>query len=283
MAQFLNKFYRIAKQREATFYEKKLYPLQDKVFEIASVYQDKIYLTGGTALARFFFQHRYSEDLDFFTTTDDLKLIANDLIARLGGQGFEIEIDKLDIYFARFYIIEKDLRLKIEFAREFNLYGDLEQTDKGIFINSLEDIGANKLSAFEDRAEMKDILDLYHITQKIDYEALFAIADAKRKPIPYENLLAINTQGISGMALLCNKIDEKKLTTFLKTLIQKTEAEIKKKEHFAKLHLKKIIEKMLWDFPVEDREMTPLSRPVLKRRLQHLPLPEKMALENLLE
>lgn len=34
---------------------------------------DNFYLTGGTALAAFYLQHRYSEDLDFFTA--DPKMI----------------------------------------------------------------------------------------------------------------------------------------------------------------------------------------------------------------
>jgi len=90
--------------------------------EVAGVYGDKIYLTGGTALSRFYFQHRLSEDLDFFTTTDDLKLIANDLAGRLQARGFIVEIDKLDVYFGRIFAQEKDLKLKIEFVREFNLW-----------------------------------------------------------------------------------------------------------------------------------------------------------------
>jgi hypothetical protein len=39
----------------------------------------RFYLTGGTALARFHFQHRLSEDLDFFTQDAQLPYIANEL------------------------------------------------------------------------------------------------------------------------------------------------------------------------------------------------------------
>ncbi|HEY9700882.1 MAG TPA: nucleotidyl transferase AbiEii/AbiGii toxin family protein, partial [Allocoleopsis sp.] len=164
----LNEYYRKATSKELDFYHRKLYPLQDQVFQICSIYEKNIYLTGGTTLSRFYYQHRLSEDLDFFTTTNDLKLIATDLISRLNYANFQVQIDRLDVYFARFFILQDNWRLKIEFVREYNLYGDLLPTDKNIYINTIEDLGANKISAFEDRAEIKDIIDLYYITQNID-------------------------------------------------------------------------------------------------------------------
>jgi hypothetical protein len=51
--------YRQATAEELAFYTQKLYPLQDQIFALASIYGDKLYL------ARFYFQHRLSEDLDF--------------------------------------------------------------------------------------------------------------------------------------------------------------------------------------------------------------------------
>ncbi|GEM_PF-181034 len=275
----MKNFYRKATPEERQRYEQGIYSLQDKVFEIAGVYGDKIYLTGGTALSRFYFQHRLSEDLDFFTTTDDLKLIVNDFAGRLQAAGFNIEIDKLDVYFGRIFAEENDLKLKIEFVREFNLYDKLIKTDKGIYINNLEDIGANKISAFEDRAEMKDIIDLYFITQKLAWEELFRIADTKRVPVAYEELLTINAQGISGKVLTLVDIEESELEKFLTELREETEAQIKKKEQAAMNNISRITEKLLWDFPVADRKTNLYSTPVLKRRLKQLPLPERMALE----
>lgn len=45
-------------------YYKELYAIQDGVFKIVEDYD--FYLTGGTALSRFYLNHRYSDDLDFF-------------------------------------------------------------------------------------------------------------------------------------------------------------------------------------------------------------------------
>ena len=45
-----------------------LYHLQDKVLLLVSKLDNEFYLTGGTALHRFYYNHRYSDDLDFFVT-----------------------------------------------------------------------------------------------------------------------------------------------------------------------------------------------------------------------
>ena len=50
---------------------KKLYSLQDKVLHLLSGKLGGFYLTGGTALGRFYLNHRYSEDLYFFTNNSE--------------------------------------------------------------------------------------------------------------------------------------------------------------------------------------------------------------------
>lgn len=231
----LQTHYRQATTAEIDYYQQVLYPLQDEVFAIARVYEQNLYLTGGTALARFHFQHRLSEDLDFFTTTDDLKLIANDLRLRLINAGYNVEVEKLEVYFARFYLVQSDTTLKIEFAKEFNLVDPLQQTEAGIYVNSLEDIGANKLTAFEDRAAIKDIVDLYYVTQRLPFARLFELADQKRVPIAYEELLALNTMGITGQAWLTKPIPTSALATSVNELVAETAAEIKKKSCYARI------------------------------------------------
>lgn len=274
----MEQYYRQATAAELAFYNQKLYPLQDTVFEVAALYGDKLYLTGGTALARFYFQHRLSEDLDFFTTTDDLKLIANDLRLRLLERGFTVQTDKLEIYFAQLYVQVENFYLKLEFAKEFNLVEPLQMAPQGIYINSLNDLGANKITAFEDRAAIKDIIDLYYITQRIPFAQLFQLADQKRVPVAYEQLLAINTIGITGQALVTQPLPESDLLAFIALLKRETEAEVKKKEKKRAENLEPLLQRILWDFPVERRGINAASRPVLKQRLGTLPLPDRNAL-----
>jgi hypothetical protein len=49
---------------------KSLYQLQDKVLEILIGHLGPFYLTGGTTLGRFYLNHRYSDDLDFFVNSN---------------------------------------------------------------------------------------------------------------------------------------------------------------------------------------------------------------------
>ena len=53
------------------YYEEKLYPLQDGVMNTISRCGVRFFLTGGTALSRAYYNHRYSDDLDFFVNSDD--------------------------------------------------------------------------------------------------------------------------------------------------------------------------------------------------------------------
>ncbi len=48
------------------YYREKLYPFQDGVLNIVKRLNTPFYLTGGAALGRGYFHHRYSDDLDLF-------------------------------------------------------------------------------------------------------------------------------------------------------------------------------------------------------------------------
>ena len=49
-----------------------LYELQDRVLDLIFSLNNEFYLTGGTALHRFYYNLRYSDDLDFFSSADPL-------------------------------------------------------------------------------------------------------------------------------------------------------------------------------------------------------------------
>jgi predicted nucleotidyltransferase component of viral defense system len=57
----MKNFYRKATTQEMQLYQEKIYALQDVILSLTTTFDD-LYLTGGTALARFYFQHRLSED-----------------------------------------------------------------------------------------------------------------------------------------------------------------------------------------------------------------------------
>ena len=66
---------------------KQLYALQDKVLAVIFALNNSFYLTGGTALHRFHYNARYSDDLGLFTSSDDLfGESINEIIGELEGK-----------------------------------------------------------------------------------------------------------------------------------------------------------------------------------------------------
>lgn len=131
------------------------------------------YLTGGTALAAYYFHHRFSEDLDFFTLegpdsmflhsfTEKLKTVLN-----ADSMRFERLYDRNQFFF-KFGQEE----LKVEFAKyPFKQFEEPAVRD-GVKIDSLRDISANKLMALLDRFDPKDFIDIFYILQKFKLEDL---------------------------------------------------------------------------------------------------------------
>lgn len=125
------------------------------------------YLTGGTALAEFYLKHRLSDDLDFFTESDFPLTMVENFIGKLCSEmDWEARFQKL--YDRRMFFLKnsKDkeaAELKIEFTRyPFTRLADFLITD-GLRVDSLLDIGSNKLMAMIDRFEPKDFADLYFL------------------------------------------------------------------------------------------------------------------------
>ena len=129
---------------------------------------DNFYLTGGTALAEFYLQHRLSEDLDFFSENE------------FDPQGISVFFEK----------IKKEAKIKrVEYQQSFNrnlFFLDLENGDKikmeftyfpferiekkqkfeNLFVDSLLDIAVNKIFTIYQNPRSRDFIDLYFILQK---------------------------------------------------------------------------------------------------------------------
>jgi predicted nucleotidyltransferase component of viral defense system len=98
----------------------KLYQLQDKFLSWWLSLGLPFYLTGGTALGRFYLNHRFSDELDFFTN-DNAQYAGSiaELNRKIKGQ-FEINIQQslFSDDFTRFFITEDDHFLKIELVND---------------------------------------------------------------------------------------------------------------------------------------------------------------------
>lgn len=149
-----------------------LTPVQRTALDCIAQKEDitaEFYLTGGTALAEYYLHHRYSEDLDFFTSDKEFPQIAIEHLAQEIQKAIhaeKVEYRRLHDRRIFFFSVPDAQELKMEFTHyPFDLLNPYEEKN-GIHIDSLTDIAANKLMALMDRMEPKDFVDLYFLLKE---------------------------------------------------------------------------------------------------------------------
>ncbi|HRQ42294.1 MAG TPA: nucleotidyl transferase AbiEii/AbiGii toxin family protein [Chloroflexota bacterium] len=129
------------------------------------------YLTGGTTLAAYYLQHRYSEDLDFFTSIQESIPAVTTFMSQIAsGLGAEVEFTRTFVSFVECFISKPGgERVKLDFAFDtpYRLLPTQLDTRFGIQVDNLTDIACNKLSALFDRSEPKDFVDIYFICREL--------------------------------------------------------------------------------------------------------------------
>ena len=152
-----------------SYYNDTLYPLQDNVLKLIDKLQTPFYLTGGTALSRCYFNHRYSDDLDLFVNKDLNFIKFSEQILSNLMKNFEVKV----IIKSEGYIsINVNKILKIDLVNDVPYrYGKLKK----------KKILSNKLSALISRDEAKDVVDIWVIAKnnKIDWRDIFLSANSK--------------------------------------------------------------------------------------------------------
>ncbi len=152
-----------------------LTPHQSQVLELAEKninITERYYFTGGTALAEFYLKHRYSEDLDFFTTHEINFIHTREFIESLKDylpiKGIEEKpISGLYMYKLKF---SDNSILKIDF-NEYP-FSQVEFSNKkfgNLKIDSLYDIAVNKLASILGRSKSRDFVDMYILLQQEGY------------------------------------------------------------------------------------------------------------------
>ena len=158
---------------------KKLYALQDKVLDVVFTVEDEFYLTGGTALSRFYQEKRYSDDLDFFTNSSSrfnyaVKNIINEL-----SKFFEVEYELESRDFIR---VKINNLLQVDFVNDrVPRYKEPSILKNGYKIDTIENILSNKITAVIGRDNPKDIFDIYLISKfyTIDWTEILESAGEK--------------------------------------------------------------------------------------------------------
>lgn len=168
------------------YYERQLYPLQDKVIEVIAQSSTPFYLTGGTALGRIHLNHRYSDDLDFFVNQDEnfekyTTLIRKHLESNFKQVNLSVTYDSFARFFVNKKIGEREIELKIEFINDVLFYvGKVENDPRFYRIDNIENILSNKICALS-REEPKDWADIWHIALSYPFSWKKAIENAKQK------------------------------------------------------------------------------------------------------
>lgn len=164
---------------EKTLDYKKLYDFQDKILKIIFSLENTFFLSGGTALHRFHYNLRYSDDLDFFVNNDQL---FGEYIRE-----FELELEENQIQYEHI-VSARDFHrfllnnfLQIDFVND-KIYRDgKSDIFNGMRIDNIINILTNKLTAILDRDEEKDIFDILSISynEKFNWKEIINICNKK--------------------------------------------------------------------------------------------------------
>jgi len=147
---------------------------------------EPFYLSGGTALAEYYLQHRFSDDLDFFTRDRANFASANNRV-REAASAARLAISDVVVgdYSVRYRLdgdVVTDHQLqKVEFLYDPAPYQRDPSRIGAALVDSLLCIAIKKVDALHNRTEIKDFIDFYLAVQKGGYSVTDLIAVAKAK------------------------------------------------------------------------------------------------------
>jgi len=169
---------------QKNYYQNILYPLQDKVLRLLETLPSSFYLTGGTALSRAYLDHRYSDDLDFFTNQNpEFEKQVETILNALKIENLKYEISIAGDSFTRILLNENNALLKIDFVNDV-AYRTGVPVPTSLFQNTdtIFNILSNKLTALS-RHSAKDVADLVYISLHYPFSWKEIIAEASQKDI----------------------------------------------------------------------------------------------------
>ncbi len=130
------------------------------------------YFSGGTALSHYYLQHRYSEDLDFFSQEE---FDSQNITSSVKSFQKELKFESFDyqnsfnrnLYFLKF----KDGQvLKLEFTYYPFLQIEQPTFRDGLLVDSIIDIATNKLFTIVQKPRGRDYFDLFFIIKKENFK-----------------------------------------------------------------------------------------------------------------
>ena len=163
---------------------KELYCLQDEILDLVFAKETEFYLTGGTCLNRYYFEKRYSDDLDLFTNfSETFAYSTRELIDKITQSNFASKklVDSKDFIRINVFKNENDIQLQVDFVNDrVKRFGDFTH-HKGYILDNPLNILSNKISAVIGRDNPKDIFDIYLISQNCTFNWSDILDNAKEK------------------------------------------------------------------------------------------------------
>lgn len=170
----------------------RLYLFQDEVLALADTVGPFFYLGGGTCLSRFHYNHRYSDDLDFFAMEGlDFIESVQGFPGQLENKGYIVSTYGFSPQFARFEVSVPErfpgIQLKLDFIKppDGTHLGGVSASPLFSRVDNPENILAEKLS-FIYKKSPKDIADIWIIcrNKRFQWEEIITAAAKKRAITP---------------------------------------------------------------------------------------------------
>ncbi|OHA26543.1 MAG: hypothetical protein A3C06_03130 [Candidatus Taylorbacteria bacterium RIFCSPHIGHO2_02_FULL_46_13] len=186
-----------------------------------SLITNSFYLSGGTALAEFYLEHRLSEDLDFFSEKEFDPLFISSTFKKLQSETGAQKVRYEQSFNRNLFFLElANETIKTEFTYfPFTRIESKKQFGK-LYIDSLIDIAVNKIFTIYQRPRSRDFIDLYCILMS---EKSWGIDElAKKAQIKFDtsiDSLQLSSQFVKSEILkdypnMIKKIDEKEWQDF---------------------------------------------------------------------
>jgi hypothetical protein len=160
-----------------------LTPIQRTFMEIFAQVpdQERFFLTGDTALAEYYLGHRLSFDLDFFTSEASLITpFSYQIEALCSSKGLQLAVIRRFASYVEFLFRHEKESLKIELALDSPFrFEPPVLSESSVYVNDFKDIQVDKILAFYGRAEPRDAVNMYFLTQNESIQLLFDLAAQK--------------------------------------------------------------------------------------------------------
>ncbi len=165
--------------------------------------RESFFLTGGTALSVFYLHHRFSRDLDLFTTVKrDLRDLGGWIKRKWGNGCITIEEDQR---FMSFLLRGVKVDLAVDsFSETDKERPRVDLLNNRLTIDTLDNIVSNKLCAMASRTELKDYVDFFFILKTFGsmYDFSHIYERARLKDAIFDDPPTVAYQIESGISVI---------------------------------------------------------------------------------